>query len=615
MNAVAGLISAEQDILLDGCDTVAGLFRDRCRKYGDRVAHREKGFGIWQSYSWADYFRHAQFIGLVLAELGMERGDRVSILSEDRKEWLYCDMGIVGMGGITNGIYTTDSAVQLSYLINDSGSRFLFVENDEQLDKYLEMREDMIGLDKVIVFDRDGLRDFRDPSVMFYDDLLARGAQLQSAHPERFNEGIDRARPSDVLMLIYTSGTTGPAKGAMITHRNMLYQISAGLDFLDVSETDEQLCFLPLCHVYERLISVHFQLGAGSTVNFAESVETIFENMQEVSPHYFAAVPRLWEKIYSQVQIRRAEATPLGRWCLDRAISVGLTCVHLEESGKPIPAGLKLRRSVLDWLVLRNLRSMLGMDRMRRGNSGAAPVSPELLRWFFALGVPLIEGYGATETCGVATANTERDNNIGTVGKPINGTEVRIGSDGEILVRGPNVFLGYWNMPDKTAETIDGDGWLHTGDVGRIGNDDRLTITGRIKDIIITAGGKNISPAEIESQLKFSPYVSDAMVIGDARRYLTCLIMIDQENVEKFAQDNQVPFNDFASLCSADAVRTLIGEQVAAANKLFARVEQIKDFRLIDVLLTPEDDELTPTMKLKRSFVERNHATLIDSMY
>ena len=615
MNAVAGLISAEQDILLDGCDTVAGLFRDRCRKYGDRVAHREKDFGIWQSYSWADYFRHAQFIGLVLAELGMERGDRVSILSEDRKEWLYCDMGIVGMGGITNGIYTTDSAVQLSYLINDSGSRFLFVENDEQLDKYLEMREDMIGLDKVIVFDRDGLRDFRDPNVMFYDDLLARGAQLQSAHPERFNEGIDRARPSDVLMLIYTSGTTGPAKGAMITHRNMLYQISAGLDFLDVYETDEQLCFLPLCHVYERLISVHFQLGAGSTVNFAESVETIFENMQEVSPHYFAAVPRLWEKIYSQVQIRRAEATPLGRWFLDRAISVGLTCVHLEESSKPIPAGLKLRRSVLDWLVFRNLRNMLGMDRMRRGNSGAAPVSPELLRWFFALGVPLIEGYGATETCGVATANTERDNNIGTVGKPMKGSEVRIGSDGEILVRGPNVFLGYWNMPDKTAETIDGDGWLHTGDVGRIGNDHRLTITGRIKDIIITMGGKNISPAEIESQLKFSPYVSDAVVIGDARRYLTCLIMIDQENVEKFAQDNQVPFNDFASLCSADAVRTLIGEQVAAANKLFARVEQIKDFRLIDVLLTPEDDELTPTMKLKRSFVERNHATLIDSMY
>ena len=595
--------------------TIANQIRTMSLLRPQKVAMREKDFGIWQSYSWADYFRHAQFIGLVLAELGMERGDRVSILSEDRKEWLYCDMGIVGMGGITNGIYTTDSAVQLSYLINDSGSRFLFVENDEQLDKYLEMSDDMIGLDKVIVFDRDGLRDFRDPNVMFYDDLLARGAQLQSAHPERFNEGSDRARPSEVLMLIYTSGTTGPAKGAMITHRNMLYQISAGLDFLDVYETDEQLCFLPLCHVYERLISVHFQLGAGSTVNFAESVETIFENMQEVSPHYFAAVPRLWEKIYSQVQIRRAEATPLGRWFLDRAISVGLTCVHLEESSKPIPAGLKLRRSVLDWLVFRNLRNMLGMDRMRRGNSGAAPVSPELLRWFFALGVPLIEGYGATETCGVATANTERDNNIGTVGKPMKGSEVRIGSDGEILVRGPNVFLGYWNMPDKTAETIDGDGWLHTGDVGRIGNDHRLTITGRIKDIIITMGGKNISPAEIESQLKFSPYVSDAVVIGDARRYLTCLIMIDQENVEKFAQDNQVPFNDFASLCSADAVRTLIGEQVAAANKLFARVEQIKDFRLIDVLLTPEDDELTPTMKLKRSFVERNHATLIDSMY
>ena len=258
---------------------------------------------------------------------------------------------------------------------------------------------------------------------------------------------------------------------------------------------------------------------------------------------------------------------------------------------------------------------MLGMDRMRRGNSGAAPISPELLRWYFALGVPLIEGYGATETSGVATANTVEDNAVGTVGKPMAGSEVRISDDGEILVRGPNIFKGYWKMPDKTSETIDESGWLHTGDVGRIGNDGRLTITGRIKDIIITAGGKNITPAEIESQLKFSPYVSDAVVIGDARKYLTCLIMIDQENVEKFAQDRQVPFNDFASLCAAPPVVELIEGEVASVNKAFARVEQIKDFRLIDVLLTAEDDELTPTMKLKRSFVESKHAELIDSMY
>ena len=607
--------AARAPIEVDGCDTISKLFKERCERYGARVAHREKALGIWQSYSWSNYYDEARKIGLGLAELGFQRGNTVSVLSEDRREWLYCDMGVVAMGGITNGIYTTDSAKQLAYLIGDSDSRFLFVENDEQLDKYLEVKDEMPTLDKVIVFDRDGLRDFSDPDIMFYDELLASGEQALQRDPGRFESELSLAQPEDVLMLIYTSGTTGPPKGAMITHRNMLYQISAGLDLLDTYDTDEQLCFLPLCHVYERLVSVHFQLGAGSTVNFAESVETVFENMQEVSPHYFAAVPRLWEKIYSQVQIRRTEATPLGRWFFDQAISTGLKKVELEEEEKTVPFALNLKHKVLDWFVLRNIRNMLGMDRMRRGNSGAAPISPELLRWYFALGVPLIEGYGATETSGVATANTVEDNAVGTVGKPMAGSEVRISDDGEILVRGPNIFKGYWKMPDKTSETIDESGWLHTGDVGRIGNDGRLTITGRIKDIIITAGGKNITPAEIESQLKFSPYVSDAVVIGDARKYLTCLIMIDQENVEKFAQDRQVPFNDFASLCAAPPVVELIEGEVASVNKAFARVEQIKDFRLIDVLLTAEDDELTPTMKLKRSFVESKHAELIDSMY
>ena len=255
------------------------------------------------------------------------------------------------------------------------------------------------------------------------------------------------------------------------------------------------------------------------------------------------------------------------------------------------------------------------MNRMRRGGSGAAPISPELLRWFEAIGVPLREGYGATESAGVISTNLARDNTIGTVGKALPGTEIQIADDGEIRVRGPNVFQGYWNQPEKTAETIAADGWLNTGDVGFLDDHQALTITGRLKDIIITAGGKNITPAEFESQLKFSPYVSDAIVIGDRRKYLTCLVMIDQENVDKFAQDNQIPFSDFASLCAARKIVDLIGAEVESVNKKFARVEQIKEFRLIDVLLTAEDEELTPTMKLKRSFVEQTHAQLIESMY
>jgi long-chain acyl-CoA synthetase len=607
-------IPPEQTIAVEGNTTVPGLFRYRCKEYGDRVAHREKDLGIWKAYSWNDYYDHACQVGAGLKSLGLERGQAAAILSEDNRYWLYCDMGIILAGGISTGVYTTDSASQLSYLINDSGAPFLFIENDEQLDKYLEARDTMEGIKKVIVFERDGLREFNDEKVIFLDELFELGKQYLALHPEFIDAEIAKADANDTLMLVYTSGTTGPPKGAMISHRNMLYQIAYAVPMLEVENTDEQLCFLPLCHIYERLLSVYGQLGAGTTVNFSESVDTIFDNMREVSPHSFAAVPRFWEKVYSQVQIRRSEATAIGRWAFDRAIKTGGEVVAQTERGSVSPF-LKLRYRIWDFLVLSNLRHLLGMNRMRRGGSGAAPISPELLRWFDSIGVPLREGYGATESAGVISTNINSDNAIGTVGKALPGTEIKIADDGEILVRGPNVFQGYWHMPEKTAETISADGWLHTGDVGHMDDQQALTITGRLKDIIITAGGKNITPAEIESQLKFSPYVSDAIVIGDRRKYLSCLVMIDQENVEKYAQDNQIPFSDFASLCAATEVVELIAAEVESVNKLFARVEQIKEFRLIDVLLTAEDEELTPTMKLKRSFVEKTHSKLIDSMY
>jgi len=314
------------------------------------------------------------------------------------------------------------------------------------------------------------------------------------------------------------------------------------------------------------------------------------------------------------VQIRRSESTFIGRWAFDRAVKAGSEVVAQTEKGS-VAALLKLRYRLWDFLVLSNLRTLLGMNRIRRGGSGAAPISPELLRWFESIGVALREGYGATESAGVISTNLIRENAIGTVGKALPGTEIEIADDGEIRVRGPNVFQGYWNKPEKTAETIMSDGWLRTGDIGFLNDQQVLTISGRLKDIIITAGGKNITPAEFESQLKFSPYVSDAIVIGDRRKYLTCLVMIDQENVEKFAQDNQIPFSDFSSLCAAQPIVELIGSEVETVNRKFARVEQIKEFRLIDVLLTAEDEELTPTMKLKRSFVEKAHSKLIDSMY
>jgi long-chain acyl-CoA synthetase len=606
---------SQRPVLVDGADTIVKLFQARCKALGARTAHREKDFGIWKAYSWADYWDYARKIGMGLRHLGLKRGEVVSILSEDRKEWAYFDMGIQSVGGIASGVYTTDSAAQLAYLINDSDSRFLIVENEEQLDKFLEIEGQVPGLAKVIILEDEGLHALDHERCLFIDDLYALGEKAQAAEPKAFEEEIAKSRAEDTALLIYTSGTTGMPKGAMLSNENIMMAITAGAHGLPAMESDEQLCFLPLCHILERDVSIYFPLAAKCTVNFAESPETIFANLQEVSPMTFTAVPRVWEKIYSRVLIMVQEATWIGRLAFGAAIKAGQARTKAIMEKGSVPAGTALNYWVWDHLVLKNLRRMLGFDRMRRGGTGAAPISPELLKWYWSIGVPLVEGYGMTETAGIATINTPTENRVGTIGKVIPGVEARIAENGEIQTKGLNNFQGYWRNNEKTAETFTSDGWLKTGDVGRIDGDGYVTITGRLKDIIITAGGKNITPAEIESRLKFSHYISDAVIIGDKRKYLSCLIMIDQENVEKFAQDRKVPFSDFASLCRAPEVLELIQAEVDQVNKEFARVEQIKDFRLIDVLLTAEDEELTATMKLKRATVEKRHKALIDDMY
>lgn len=608
VNAEAG----HRPVQIDGHRTVPALFRARCTANANRVAHREKDLGIWRAHTWADYYDHARLIGLGLRSLGLRRGDVISILSEDNKEWMYADMAAMCMGAVSSGVYTTDSASQLAYLVSDSRTRFLFVENEEQLDKFLEAEARMPGLERVIVLDPEGLHDFRHPKCLFLSDLYDLGRQAND--PSVFESEIDRAQPGDLAVLIYTSGTTGAPKGVMLSQENIVAGMEASLYSLPFDKGSEQLCFLPLCHILERLVSLYTPLVVTSTVNFAESPETVFDNLREVSPHAFVAVPRVWEKVYSRVLVMAQESTWIGRMAFGLAIRAGQARAAHGLENRPVPWLTGLNYRLWDALVLGNLRRLLGMDRMVQGLTGAAPISPDLIRWYHAIGVPLYEGFGMSETAGVSTVNRPGANRTGSVGQALPGVGVRIAPDGEIQIRGLNVFTGYLGKPEKTAESMTADGWLKTGDVGRM-DDGYLTITGRMKDIIITAGGKNITPAEIESRLKFSHYISDAVVIGDKRKYLTCLIMIDQENVEKYAQDHKVPFSDFRSLCRAPEVVDLIKREVDAVNRDFARVEQIKDFRIIDLLLTAEDEELTATMKLKRATVERRHKALIDAMY
>jgi long-chain acyl-CoA synthetase len=604
-----------QTIELEGFETVPALFWHRVETRPDKVAMREKDRGIWKAYTWGQYGEAAKAIGSGLIALGLEPGERAAILSDNNKEWLFCDLGVLCAGGVSTGIYPTDSPAQVEYLLNDCDAKYLFVEDEEQLDKILAVRGRTSGLRKIVVFDMEGLRGFSDPQVISLDALMALGRERTASHPAEWAQRIDQAKPRDVAIIVYTSGTTGPSKGAMLTHRNIIFQMGGFKRIgLPLDETDEALNFLPLCHVAERFGGCYNHIAAMHVVNFAEAPDTVPQNLREVAPHIFLAVPRVWEKLYSAVTIQIREGTALGRLAYKAAIGIGSKAAACEIEGKPVPAMLRIARAVTDWLVLKNIRVVLGLNRIRWAITGAAPISPDLIGWYWALGVRMYEVYGQTENAGLATSNHPGSLKIGTIGQTAPGTELKLSPQGEILLRGPHVFEGYLNKPDKTAEALK-DGWLHTGDVGLIDNQGFVRITDRMKDIIITAGGKNITPSEIENQLKFSPYISDAVVIGDKRSYLTCLIMIDHDNVVKYAQEKNVPFTNYASLCRAPEVVELIAGEVEGVNKKFARVETIKKFRLIDQLLTAEDEELTPTMKLKRSLVEKKYGELIKDMY
>ena len=607
-------LAGDDAVRVDGCVTIPELFWKRATERADKVAIREKDFGIWNEYTWADYGERARLAGLGLKALGLERGDVVSIASEVNKEWMFADLGVICIGGVTNGVYPTDAPNQVEYLIDDSATRYYFAEDEEQLDKVLEVRERTPTLEKVVIFDMEGLRDLDDDMCMSFESLLKLGREYGERHPEVWTAEIAKARPEDLMVLTYTSGTTGPPKGAMITQRNMLYMMNALQGCYGVHETDEQLGFLPLAHVAGRMFYTFAVLESCSVVNLVEELETAVTDQQEVAPTIHFAVPRVWEKQFSTVAIKLKEATAVGRLAYRLALAVGERRAACLKAGERVPAPIAAAFFCADRLVFKNIRRMLGIDDCRWLSTAAAPIAPDLIDWYWAIGKPMYEVYGQTECSGLATANLIDDFRIGSVGKAVAGAEVALSEENEILIRSPGVIAGYWNKPEKTADTIR-QGWLHTGDVGRIDDDGFVYIVDRMKDIIITAGGKNITPSEIENQLKFSPYITDAVVVGDRRPFLTCLVMIDHENVTKYAQDNDVPFTNYTSLCHTQEVQDLVWGEIERVNARFARVETIKKFRLIDQLLDAEDEELTPTQKLKRKVVHEKYEGLIAGMY
>lgn len=603
------------ELVLPG-ETIPQLFWNAVEQRGAQTWLRQKELGIWRAWTWSEVADAVSDIGHGLLALGLQAQECVSILSNTRVEWVLSDLAVLCAGGVCSGIYPTDSADQLAYLCQDSRSVVLFVEDEEQLDKALSVRAQLPQLRSIIVFDVKGLRHLDDAQVMDLEALKALGRQHRSQDPNALRQRSAAVAAQDLAILIYTSGTTGKPKGAMHSHAGLVYTARGYNQLLAQDGRDEKMCFLPLCHVAERMGGEYNSLYCGSKLNFVENPQTVAENVREIAPTQFLAVPRVWEKFYSAVTIAIKESTRLQQWVYRWALGVGERVADRVLANQPVPWHLKARFLLGRALALDNVRKMIGIHRCNFLVTGAAPISPALIRWYLALGVPMFEVWGMTETCGLSTSNTPQAIKPGSIGRAAPYNAVRIDPQtNEIQVRGPNVFMGYLNQPEKTAETVAADGWLHTGDVGSVDDDGFYRITDRMKDIIITAGGKNITPSEWENELKFSPYVTDAVVIGDQRPYLVCIVMIDQENVEKFAQDHDVPFSNYASLTKAREVQELIQREIDQTNAKFARVEQIKRFFLLDIQLSAEDEELTPTMKLKRKLVQAKYAQQIDAMY
>lgn len=595
-------------------DTIPTLFYSRVKEMGDEVAMRRKIYGIWEDISWKEYSERVREVACGLIELGLKKGDCVSIIGENCPEWLYTDMGAMCAGGVSVGIYTTNSSEEVQYVLQNSQSRFYIVENEEQLDKALEVRHNLPDLIKIIVIDMEGLRNFHDAMVISFEELLEIGRERDKRDPDLFEFRLNEPKPEELALLIYTSGTTGPPKGAMLSHHNIIWTMHSMQDVNPMGTDDEVISFLPLCHIAERMWSVFLPMGFRYRVNFIENTDTVTDNVAEISPSVFFAVPRIWEKYYSVIMLQMMDATWFKRQVFGLAMKIGTRHAGLKLEKKPLPLSLKAGFSLAHFLVFRKLKERLGFERMWMAVSGAAPISPDVLKFYHSIGIPLREVYGQTEGSGPTTMLREDNVKIGTVGPPIPGCEVKLDEDGEILVKGGNVFMGYYRNPDATAETLV-DGWLRSGDVGEFDEDGFLRITDRKKDLIITSGGKNLAPQNIENQLKFSSFINDAVVIGDKRKFVSALIIIDEDNVVKFAQDNKIQFTTYTTMTQAPEVIRLIQGEIDQVNKTLARVEQIKKFRILPKKLLEEDGEVTPTMKVKRKFVNEAFADLIESMY
>ena len=592
----------------DEIQTLPRLLLHHATEYPDEIALRQKDFGIWRSITWKQYADTCIQVANGLSHLGLGVGDNVAILSENRHEWLCSQLGVNFFGGIPAGLYSTSPANEIFYLLEYGDAVAIFCEDQEQVDKVLEIRDKLPDLKQIIVFDTKGLGSYSDPSIISFAALCEAGISQAKTSPGLIDDFTRRHAPDDVALIVFTSGSTGPPKGALISFRNIAASARATDFFVTLTQKDSVLSYLPLCHVAEQVFSVFLALEARYIVSFGESLRTIQVDLREIAPTLFLGVPRIWEKMHSGVLIKTAESSGPRRWIL----SLGLKKIKHYGRSK------KLQRGLGYWfwylLLLRPLQNILGLRRARFCLSSAAPIAEDILSFFRGLGIPVREAYGMTEVTGASFVQPLYGHCEGRVGFVLPGMEYSLAEDGELLMRGDNVFLGYYRKPEETHNTLKA-GWLHSGDIAQQHADDSISIIDRKKDIMITAGGKNLTPSVIENSIKSSPFIHECIVIGDGRRFISALIEIDLEIVSNWAENQKLSYTTFKNLTQMDDVITLIQSEVSRANRSLSDVEKVRRFCLLSKQLDHDDGEVTATMKVRRKQIEKLYLDEIEALY
>ncbi len=594
--------------------TFPGRLVERARRRGGEIALREKKYGIWQEVTWREYAAHVRAVALGLEHLGLRRGDTVAVISGNRPAWLYVELAAQSIGAIPLGIFVDALPEQVRRVLEHGEVRVVLAEDQEQADKVLGVRDALPCLERIVVDDMRGLETYRDPMLVSLEHVETQGREIDEGDRGRYEARLAERRPDDVALLSYTSGTTGMAKGAMISHRNLL-AMAAGVTEVDpVREGDEIVSFLPFAWVGEQLVSVAMALHVGATVNFPEEPETVRDDLREIGPHVMIAPPRFWEAMCSDYQVKIADSGFVKRLATRAALALGERAA-VSEGDHARPGGrARAQRALARLLAFRTLLDKLGLSRVRRAYTGGAPLGLEIFAFFRAIGLNLKQVYGQTETSGICVVHPDGDVRAGTVGKPTPGTRVRISESGEILVAGESVFVGYYKNPEATARALD-DGWLRTGDAGFLDGHGHLVMSDRVTDVLRMADGSRFSPALIENKLKFSPFVREAVVLGEERPYVVALIQIDMGNVGAWAEARRLPFTTFKDLSGKPEVAALIGEAVTRVNQDLPDAGRIREFALFDKELDADDDELTRTQKVRRATILTKYRDMIEGLY